>query len=362
MQKLTCLLFCLFSFGFVQAQNAYTVKLLEQNANGLLLDIKIYEPKFVEVFTDNGVAYKPVLHGVNAWQVKGAPDLPKINVSLAIPGSTDTKIEIMDAVFSEKNIAIAPSKGKIVRPNTPEKTPFEFGDQYKKDAFFPENVFTINAPYIFRSARGQALHIAPMQYNAQTKTLRTYSSMRVKVSFQGENKFNALPNNVSITSPLYAEIYKAHFVNDVPTLNPSAYTAIGDKGSMLVLSPGKYISHIAKFVEWKKQKGIPTTLVNIDTISGGTSDVNIRAFVKKYYLANMNTFLVLVGNATDVPTINLLYTEPTLHGPGDNAYAYISGISPFLPEADHYPEFIVGRLMARDSNDIKVQVQKIINY
>ncbi len=333
------------------------VNILEQSATHLILDVKIATPTFKQVNTPQGLAYIPQLNNSTPWQLLGAPDLPKINVSLQIPSTTNTYVTILHSEFTETQMPIAPSKGKIVRPNSPQNVPYTFGKQYQEDTFYPQSLTTLNTPYVFRDKRGQALHIAPMQFNAVTNTLRTYTSLRLLVSFSGENPINALStNNRNGSSPLFTEIHKAHFLNDLPNeTTPSAYTAIGDKGSMLVLCPTKYLSHIKPFVEWKNQKGISTTLVNVDTIAGGPIEDNIRAFVKNYYLSKLNTFLLIVGNVGDVPTVNQFYTDTSLHGPGDNAYGYING-------ADHYPEIIVARLMARDSNDIKVQVQKVLSY
>jgi gingipain R len=342
----------------VYAQNKSLVKIVAQSAKQLIVDIEIDNPSLSRVQTTQGEASVAFLPECTNWQMYGQPDLPKLNLALNIPSTSNTVVTVLKSSYTDiPNILIAPSKGKIIRPNTPEKTAYHFGDAYNRNEFFPSELCHLNAPYIFRNKRGQALHIAPMQYNAITKILRAYNNIRIQIDFIGENNFNSLSNMEAInTSPLYTEMYKAHFINNIPSPIPTGnYTAIGDKGKMLVLAPTKYINTIQPFIDWKNQKGIPTTLVNVDTISGGVTDLNMQIFVNNYYLKNQNTFLVIVGNANDVPTLNLLYLDPNLYGPGDNGYGYISG-------NDHYPEIIVGRLMARDSTDIKVQIQKIIDY
>ncbi len=333
------------------------IKLLEQSNTGLIVDITIPQADFKPYQTPLGIAYIPSLKGATPWQIAGAPDLQKITLSLQIPAIGSVRIEPLETAYQDVQMAIAPSKGRITRPNTPENVPFVYGAQYNKDAFFPTALSMPSTPYIFRNARGQAVHVAAMQYNAVTNTLRQYTHLKLAIYFDGDNNANILSEQQAKTySPLFATLQQSHFLNTLPDATPTAdYTAISDKGSMLVLAPNKYIKHIKPLVEWKNQKGIATNLVNIDTLTNGVGEEDIRKMVQDYYNLNANTFLLIVGNALDVPTRNLLFTDTALHGPGDNAYGYLAG-------NDHYPDIIVGRFMARDSNDIKIQVQKTINY
>ena len=106
---------------------------------------------------------------------KGEPDIPSICRSIMIPDTAKMKIEIIKANYQEyENILIAPSKGNLLRSVNPEDIPYEFGDVYSEDNYFPGELATLREPYIIRDFRGQVIDLYPIQYNPIQKTMRLY--------------------------------------------------------------------------------------------------------------------------------------------------------------------------------------------
>ncbi|MBE0640536.1 MAG: agmatine deiminase, partial [Bacteroidales bacterium] len=160
----------------------------------------------------------------------------------------------------------------------------------------------------------------------------------------GQPGYNTLPAAAPQgLSREYREIYRTHFLN----YSESKYTPVSDQGRMLVISHGPFMSEMLPFVEWKNQSGIPTEMVNVSTI--GTTSTAIKNFISTYYASNGLTFVLLVGDALQVPTMVLT------SGHSDNAYGYISG-------NDHYPEVFVGRFSAETTADVETQVRRTIAY
>jgi hypothetical protein len=72
-------------------------------------------------------------------------------------------------------------KGNIKRTKNPDEIPFIYGEDYKKNKFFPGDLVSLREPYMLRDHRGQTIITYPFQYNPVTKTLRVYSEITVEV-------------------------------------------------------------------------------------------------------------------------------------------------------------------------------------
>lgn len=277
---------------------------------------------------------------------QGAPDLQKLTTSIIIPDHANTSITVVSSSFVEQsNIEIAPSKGNLKRTIDPSAVPFEKGEVYNIDAFFPSSLASLGEPYIFRDYRGQAVTINPFQYNPVTKTLRVYKEITVKIVVTDNNApgFDRAQPLAKINRE-FDKVYSSHFINYG---EESRYTPLGEDGNMLILCPAQYMSAMQPLVDWKIKKGIPTQIIDIATV--GTSEAAIKNYVANYYNTNGLTFLLLVGDAADIPP----YSSP--YGPSDNSYAYVLG-------GDSYPELFVGRFSVNNVAHVNTMVQRSITY
>ncbi|HRY98596.1 MAG TPA: C25 family cysteine peptidase, partial [Bacteroidales bacterium] len=241
-------------------------------------------------------------------------------------------------------ILIAPSKGNLTRDIDPSTVAYVYGEPYQKGGFFPGSLASLREPYILRDVRGQALVVYPFQYDPLTHTLRVIHSMEVEIYSTGQPGYNT--HTAPATSALsreFREVYRSHFLN----YSDSKYTPLSDQGKMLVICHGPFMNDMMPLVEWKNQSGIPTQIVNVSTI--GTTSTAIKNYISSYYATNGLTFVLLVGDAAQVPTMVLT------SGHSDNAYGYISG-------NDHYPELFVGRFSAETAEDVQTQVRRTIAY
>ena len=117
------------------------------------------------VETDNGNAWLLSVEDGAPSIKKGAPDLPIFAGSLIVPDMSNMKVNIISSEYVEyNNVLIAPSKGNLTRDIDPATIPFEFGEVYETDAFYPGMLAVLNDPYIVRDFRGQAIHFQPFQY------------------------------------------------------------------------------------------------------------------------------------------------------------------------------------------------------
>lgn len=277
----------------------------------------------------------------------GAPDLPKVATSLIVPDNQNMEVVVTYSNFVEyQNVDIAPSKGNFTRDIDPSTVPYTYGPSYTQNQFYPGTLAELKEPYILRDFRGQTVNTYPFQYNPVTKVLRVYNNISVNVhEAQG-----VVVNPLLRTQPLSKVEREFSYIYDHQFLNYHSnykYTPLDEHGNMLVICNDAFMNAMQPFVDWKNDEGIPTVMVSKTT--AGSTAAAIKTYVTNYYNNNGLAFLLLVGDATQIPTF-------TVSGGGsDPSYAYIVG-------NDHYQEFFVGRFSAETSEHVTTQVNRTIRY
>ncbi len=299
------------------------------------------------ITTPQGLKTTISLKNTTSILEKGAPDLPKIATSLIVPDNQNMEVEITYSDFVEyPNIEIAPSKGNFTRDIDPETVPYLYGPAYAQNQFYPGTLAELKDPYILRDFRGQTVITYPFQYNPVTKVLRVYHNLSVNLHTTPGITINPFQRIQPLSKIVkeFNNIYQSQFLNYYEN---HKYTPLDEHGKMLIICSDAFISAMQPFVDWKNDEGIPTVMVS-KTTAGATSSA-IKTFVTNYYNTNGLTFLLLVGDAAQVPTF-------TVSGGGsDPSYGYITG-------SDHYQEIFVGRFSAETVAQVTTQVNRTINY
>ncbi|RJP75245.1 MAG: T9SS C-terminal target domain-containing protein, partial [Candidatus Zixiibacteriota bacterium] len=216
---------------------------------------------------------------------------------------------------------------------------------YQQDAWYPRELVTLGEPYIVRDLRGQVVQVNAFQYNPATQTLRVYTNIEVEVFVAGAGGPNVLhrAHALEAMDPTFRQLYRRHFLN----FDETDYTLVDDLGPMLVIAYDGFLGNIQPFVEWKNQKGIPTTLVPVSSI--GNNSTAIKNYITSHYQTNQTAFVLLVGDHAQV-------TSWMIGSYGcDPVYAQLTG-------SDHYPELFIGRFSATDGAQVDLQVTKAIEY
>jgi hypothetical protein len=342
------LLFFLTFFGLLSVsgqQSSFSTLSNVGDYSETTIDFQLGEYSF-QPFYSNGKNYLiPQAEKSARLLQKGSPDLIQFSRSLLIPDKGDVRIEIIDIQFEEiPNVLIAPSYGNLMRSDNPSSAARIEGEKYTQNAFFPQQAADASSPYLFRNARAIALHAYPLQYNPVTKILRINHSMRIRIVAE-PNAISVNERNVQRSSKaVYGDqsLYERHFIN----YSNSRYDAPESEGKMLIISHGEFIESMAPFVEWKKQCGIPTEIVDVAEL-GGTVEIGSR--IREEYYSNALRYVLLVGDIAQVPS------PVRSGGKSDPSYGYIEG-------NDAYPEVQVGRFSAETVADVQTQVQRILDY
>lgn len=356
MRTLTTLLLLFLSLQIAKAQYISTsvnnditaIEVLSDNGHEVVVKATMGPLQQREVTTPRGLAIIPNLSKGTPLLERGMPDLPKLTASVIIPEQGISTVTIIDAHYTEfHNISVAPSKGNLYRNQNPSSIPYTYGPVYGQDAFFPAQLATLRDPFILRDQRGLSVVFNPMQYNPVTRVLRVYQDITVSVRTSGNGGINTIDREVipERTSVEYRSTYARHFLNYSPS--SSRYTAIPDEGDLLIVCHPAFMDEMEPFVAWKRQKGIPTSIVSFASV--GTTAAQLKDYVAQHYANNGLTFLLLVGDFEQIPAVE------TAYGFSDNAFGYISG-------DDAYPEIIVGRFSAETGTHVTTMVNRSIRY
>lgn len=322
------------------------VELLSSNVQTSILKFSVNGFFKNAIVTERGQAF--IITCGEATQIlqAGSPDLPKLTASIIIPDKEGMKVEVTASSYLDfQNIEIAPSKGNLLRNVNPDEVPFKYGEQYSKNGFYPEQITSLQKPYILRDLRGQTVVVNPFQYNPVTKVLRVYTSVTVKVSVSNQPGENVL-NRTSVLNKVdneFVSIYNQQFKNHLSV----QYIPTEENGNLLVICPQQWMSILQPLVDWKIQRGIPTEIVDVIT-AGGTA-VNIKDYITTYYNTHNLTHVLLIGDDAQIPSLM------AAGGASDPGYGYILG-------NDSYAEVFVGRFSALTTADVQTQVDRTLTY
>jgi PKD repeat protein len=321
-----------------------------QDQTVLRFDITSYD--FQEVQTPDGIASRLLAPYTSEILEKGAPAVRKLSAAVIVPDTMDMQVKVLNSKYVDiENVTLAPSKGNLPRTIDPDNVPYEYGQAYRNNAFYPGNLVELTRPYITRDYRGQAVIATPFQYNPVTKVLRVYTQLKVKVfptGNRGKNTLERRPNQKP--SREFKNVYDRHYLNYKQVAESKAsvqYIPLPDNlGNMLIICYNGFMSEMNEFVSWKQNIGYTVDLVDYSTIG---SSAALKTYVENYYNTNGLTFLLLVGDHAQVPT------SSTTAGDSDNNYGYIVG-------SDHYLDIFVGRFSAETVAHVQTQVQRTIYY
>jgi hypothetical protein len=321
-------------------------KLVSSDTESSIVKFTLGDFNLSEIRVNGQPAVIPELEGATPILKKAAPELLKLTASVIIPDGVKMGTKVISSSFVEyKNVLIAPSKGNLKRSQDLKNTPYTFGEDYQANKFFPGHLTELREPYILRGHTGQTIVVYPFQYNPVTKTLRVYSEITIEVKAKNKPQKIASAKDKKYQSREFENVYKNHFLN--AAASNSRYTPVEEGDKMLIISHGPFMQSMEPFIEWKRQRGIEVEMVDIATI--GVNANAIKNYVATYFHTKGLSYLLLVGDAAQVPTLSL----PSGHS--DIAFGYILG-------ADAYPEIFVGRFSAETTTHVATQVQRVLEY
>lgn len=323
------------------------ITLLSSDVTTSVIQINIDGYYSTDISIQNVLAKQISINNGTPLLKKGAPEVQKLTTSLIIPDEGNMTVKVLSSKYNEYgNIVLCPSKGNLFRDIDPAGIAYEFGEEYENDSYYPGQLASLRDPYIMRDHRGQTVVIYPIQYNPVQKTIRVYYDIVVEIKNAGNNGVNNFVRQhpVKETNAIFNNVYSRHFLNY--GAGASRYDPVDEQGNMLIISYGDFIDEMQPFIDWKIMAGMPVEIVDVSTIGGASQ---IKQYISDYYNDNGLTFVLLVGDAAQVPASSIGGED------SDNNYVYIVG-------SDHYPDALIGRFSAQNEDHVNIQVNRTLEY
>jgi len=334
----------------------YRTQLISNAENSIQVNVQVPGFYTASVTTPRGEALIVSLPKAVSTAHAGEPNMPMTGIPVLIGDKARMGIRVVDARYRDfEGIEVAPSKGDFPRTVNPDDVPYTYGACYSQDAFYPANNVGLYDPYIIRDFRGQNMVVYPFAYNPATKTLRVYYDMTVemyKIDDNGENTIESRRSNVVKMDPDFKSVYQRHFINYEAAMG--RYTPLDEEGDLLIICYDNFISSMTDFVNWKKTRGINTTIVGTST--AGSTYSAIKTYIQNQYNANNNlTHVLLVGDVAQIPGYTYTGGGSNYAGKGDNPYGQIVG-------SDIYNDVFIGRFSASTAARVATQCNRVITY
>lgn len=283
----------------------------------------------------------------------GNPYLPDLGKIIAIPYNAEVSVNIRNEEWINlSGYNILPYQPQPNRCGQKMDIPFEKNDLiYRTDYFMPKETAYIEAYGILRDVRAARVVINPVKYNPFRSKLRILKSCEISISFNTNSVTPQYLKKGRFIPDVFAGLYKATFLN-------ASILELSDKSKsgaelMLALVSDDLMTTSQPFFNWKLAKGIKVVAVPMSQVGNTVSQ--IKAYIQNAYdsWSTPPSYIEFIGNEDTVVPDH----RGTSNGNAASDYPYT-----LLSGDDIYPDVLLGRLVANNTNDVAIQVAKIVSY
>ncbi len=304
----------------------------------------------------------------------GVPAVPFFTTLVAIPNGATVSVTVRPTIAESLHLNLYPVQPPAAMG---EPTPDDFFDAppppsvfadkpftkdssaYVIDAAYPSDICTAEPVGQFRDLRVARVKCAAARYNPASDDLTVFGGVDVEVTFSGGDGTFVTERSLSPFEPISDVLRKGVLNRDVVDkyvrLDARLLNCIGEE--LLILTPPAMRSSAEALADWKRDKGIVTSVfqVNDGAGSGPDSAAAIRELIRDRYdsCTIRPSYVLLFGDAEYVPTwyvINPVYPDQV-----------IASDFPYGKRPDGLLEFAVGRLPV-DPASADLIVAKITSY
>jgi hypothetical protein len=358
------------------------ILIIDETSEGMTVEMS-FNGFNVEKRTQNNSQFQFISIPNYGWLDEvGMPQLPIVRSLFTIPASGDIAISVESEDYKTlSGYNIYPTGKKVVK-NGRNKTVYideEFAinkEFYVTNNLYPQEVSKISSSGYLRDQRVIQLEFHPIRYIPSTKELFCYTYIRIHLTYKNyggfgktgllKNLYDSNLGTVSLASSQNSSIKamsgSVNYPGDLMQVDNADY---------VIIAPEAFYGNpkLKQLAEWRSQySGLDVVVVPYDKLyynfgTGKNSDEMIRDFMQYayYYWKSPNSpdghlrYAIIIGDVEYVPTHisdNFSFDDPIAT---DNWYACVSG-------DDQIPDVMLGRLPAKNLNELTVMVDKIIQY
>lgn len=282
---------------------------------------------------------------------EGYPSLPVFSTWVAIPGRGDFRIRVNSSMpILKGNIKPEPAFA-----TDEQAAMFSLDDAaYRSSENYPASNYTHGSAQIIRDFRVVQLNLCPVQYQASENSLWVTSDFEIMIDMLDSPGQNELGDYTSY-SYAFRNLYESMICNfaqyrDVmmAPLSPRMLIIHGNNSDQV------FLTKLAEFVAWKRQKGFEVSTVSTSQ-TGGSSNTAIKTYIQNQYnnAATRPDYIVLLGDTSGSYTVPT-FTEnfSSYGGEGDYPYTQLAG-------SDYLGDVFIGRISAENISQLDVLFNKI---
>jgi len=331
------------------------LNLISSTPNKLVYTMAVDAINVTNVKTDNGDYSRLTINSFGKSNNPGYPELPVFHKLIEIPQGANVKVVITDYSTSEYNLSERGIITKLVpmQPSQPKcgsLNPFQINNTtYTSNAFYQEELVTVDEIGILRGANIGRLNISPISYNPVTNTIKVVENVEFEIYFENADLISTQELKAKTRSPYFNGIYSKLLNNQYETNTRDNFTQYPI--SYVIISDRMFQDQLQPFISWKERKGF--TVIESYTDEIGTTTQQIKDYIKGLYDAGTPenpspSFVLFVGDIAQVPTWN--------NGDGvtDRNYVEYTG--------DLFPEIFYGRFSAENTGDLQPYIDKTLMY
>ena len=164
------------------------VNVVSTDSTGVVLEIWIPEPEFMEVSEEGGVYHRITVPGFGVTKDPGRPELPTGGTLLGLPDGSKPTIRVLESdttVYGGLNVYPAPRPVVVEEDGTRELV-FKFAKDvsvYNTDGFFPADRVEVGFSGLMRDQLVVQLKFHPFRFNPVTGELIYCSRIKVAVDY-----------------------------------------------------------------------------------------------------------------------------------------------------------------------------------
>ncbi|NJO17283.1 MAG: hypothetical protein HC877_16530 [Thioploca sp.] len=338
------------------------------NLQGMTINIDVPGMDVIDKVADDGNLYQQLnIPKGGMTTEEGKPQVPMLSHFIAIPVGAQAQVEMLEPHYDElTGYWVYPAQPPAADLEDASPPPFTLNkDLYARDEFYPAEVVKLEGPAVIRGQSVVILRLFPVQFNPATQTLRVYSKIHLRVSFQGGK--NYFIKNQRLRSPAFEPIFNKLLLN-IPAVAssasavPLAEVAYEQGNSLLIITHPEFFEAANTLAKWKMKKGIETIVKT--TIETGNTAVQIQNFIQTAY-NNWNpppTYVLLIGDAEFISPYYETWHPYNDYCGGCEGYIGTDLYYATVDGNDYFPDISLGRLSVDTLTEARTRVNNIIEY
>ncbi len=318
---------------------------------------------FLTVKTEHGTFTELIMPGGHSIGALGTPKLPASNKLIEVPFGAEVSIRVLNYTTEYYRLSdfgvehpLVPVQPSLRKDQDISEVPFKYKpDIYSKRSYIEPEIATVEVLGVMRGQRLGRVTISPVHYNPANNSIRVYNNIEVEIEYTGADEALTREIKASTFSPwfdvVYDQVINRFDTRDVFDDHPDL---LKYPVKMVIVSHDDFQETLQPFIEWKTKQGFE--IIEAYTSEIGSSASAIQSFIHDKYNAGTPqdpapTFVIVAGDPTKLPAsaIGSASSQVT-----DLYYASVDG--------DYFPDMYIGRLSARNVQELQNQLDKILYY